>query len=593
MIMILQALHDLYERLKDDPSYRIAPPGYSLQKITFKVVIRPDGQLYDIQDVRRETNGGRRPRPMLVPGGAKSSGSGLNPCFLWDNTGYLLGYKPDDPNPERSRRSFEAFRDRHIKIEREIDSPAFSAVCRFLESWQPEKATDFPVLAEIATGFGVFQIIGESSFVHQDPRVTDWWDRIGDAGSDMADQGQCLITGDSTKIAQIHPKIKGVTGAQSSGAVIVGFNEDAYESFGKKQSFNAPVGADAAFRYTTAVNALLDGPMAGKHRLSLGDTTVVFWTDRPSIVEDIFAEFAAEGSTPIESDAVQDESVREKLELLIKAIRSGRQVYHELDETPETTPFFLLGLAPNAARISIRFFHRSTVAELLDNLRAHFADIATEPQPAAGKRRGDPELPPAWLLLRQTAREAKEIPPMLAGPLLRAIVERTPYPVALVSAIIRRIRADRTVNYPRACAIKGFLTRNLHLEVSMSLDPDNPTPAYRLGRLFAALEKTQLDALGGNLSATVRDRFYSSASATPGVVFPRLLRTYQHHLAKLEGGRKVNREKLVQEILDPLGDFPARLDLAGQGLFALGYYHQMRSFFTKKTDDRAEASSSD
>jgi CRISPR-associated protein Csd1 len=185
------------------------------------------------------------------------------------------------------------------------------------------------------------------------------------------------------------------------------------------------------------------------------------------------------------------------------------------------------------------------------------------------------------MLLAQTARETKDIPPILAGPLLRAIVGGHSYPSGLYSAVIRRLHVDPSVNYLRCCVIKGYLNRNLNLEVSMSLDQDRVDTPYRLGRLFAALEKTQKDALGGNLNKTIRDTFYSSASATPGSVFPRLLRTYQHHLSQMEGGRRVNREKLMQAILDPLTGFPAHLSLSEQGLFAIGYYHQTNDFYTK------------
>jgi CRISPR-associated protein Csd1 len=580
--MILQSLYELYDRLRDDPDYKIAPRGCSLQKITFKVVITPDGKLFDIQDARVRSDKGLRPQQIMVPGGAKSSGSGLNPCSLWDNTGYLLGYKPDDPDAARTEKTFEAFRKKHLSLEAEIGSWAFSSVCRFLEEWSPGRATDYPVLAEIKTGFGVFQILGDTSYVHEDPKVRDWWERHSVDG-EPGELGQCLLTGAIAPIARLHtPKIKGVSGGKAE-ALLVSFNEDAYESYGKDQSHNAPVSETAAFRYATALNALLDGPKRDKHRLQISDATVVFWTDRPTATEDIFAQFATEGSALLETGEGQDEALRQKLEAFLKALRQGREAYAEIESDPDRTSFFLLGLSPNAARISVRFFHRATLSDLLENLRRHFEDIRIAAQPASGRRRADPEFPPAWLLLAQTARDSKEIPPILAGPLLRAILTGARYPAGLYAAVIRRIHADRSINYARACVIKGFLTRNLGKEVSMSLDTERTDPAYRLGRLFAALEKTQRDALE-NLNVTIRDRFYGSASATPRAVFPRLLRNYQHHLAKLEGGRKVNREKLVQEILAPLSDFPAHLDLAGQGLFALGYYHQTQDFYTSKQD---------
>lgn len=581
--MLLQSLYELYDRLKGDEDYRIAPLGYSLQKVAFRVVLSPDGRLHEIQDLRVVEGKRLRPRQMLVPGGAKPSGSGLNPCFLWDNSAYMLGFKPEDDDPDRTRRCCGAFREKHLQIERQIASPSFAAVCRFLEAWNPDSASHEPVLGEIASGFGVFQIQGEPRYVHQDPEVAAWWENsLGE--EDPEDKAQCLITGRVAPIAKTHDKIKGVRGAQSAGAVIVSFNEPAYESYAKSQSLNAPVSEVAAFRYTTAINAMLDGPMSDKHRMTLGDMTVLFWTDRPTVTEDIFIRFATEGSASVTETAAQDKSVLEKLGIFLHALRAGKERYGELDEDPDRTEYGLLGLSPNAGRLSVRFFLRGRLTGLLDNLRAHFDDIRIKPEEARGGRKADPEFPPSWLLLAQTAREAKEIPPILGGGLFRAIVEGRRYPDAFYSAILRRIQADRTLNYPRACALKGYLNRNRKKELPMSLDKNRPDPAYRLGRLFAALEKTQLDALGHEINATIRDRFYGSASATPRAVFPRLLRTYQHHLAGLDGGRKVNREKLVQEIVDPLDTIPAHLGLEGQGMFAIGYYQQMRDFYTKKTD---------
>lgn len=584
--MILHSLRALYDRLQREPDYRVPPRGYSLQKITFKVVLTPQGELFRVEDARLPVDGRLRSRQELVFGSAKPSGSGINPCLLWDNTSYMLGHKPDDPKPERTRQAFEHFRDRHLGLEKEIDHPSFSAVCRFLETWDPAQAEEHLDLRDLVTGFGLFQIQGETRFVHETPEIDRWWRRqLG--GDSVALEGQCLITGELAPLARTHRKVRGVTGAQGSGATIVSFNDKAYESYGKTQNYNAPVSEEAAFQYVTALNALLDGPMKSKHRFRLGDTTAAFWTGRPTLVEDIFAFMMEKGSTAVDEEETQDEGVRKKVELFLEALRQGQEAYGDLEEKPEQTQFFLLGLAPNAARISIRFYHQDTVAALLKNLRRHYRHIATEPQPAVGKRRADPEFPALWQLLRQTAREAKDIPPILSGPLLRAVITGGRYPDGLYRAVLRRIQADRTVNYLRVCVLKGCLIRNQNQEVTMSLDLERTDPAYRLGRLFAVLEKTQKDALG-DVGASIRDRFYSSASATPRSVFPRLLRTYQHHLAKLRKKEpKFARynDGLLQGIVDPLVHFPAHLDLSEQGLFAIGYYHQTRDLYTKKDTD--------
>lgn len=572
--MILQSLHSLYGRLKDDESYGIAPEGYSAQRISFKVVIKPDGTLLDIQDAR--LNG--KSRQIRVLGYTKSSGSGLNPCLLWDNLSYMLGYKPDDPKPERTQETFEAFREKHLGLEKAIDSAPFSAVCSFLKAWTPARAAEFPVLKDLATGFGVFQIMGETRFVHEDSKIDAWWQQSL-SNKTPGPEGQCLVTGKVQPIAELHPMLKSV--GKMAQTSLVGFNNPAYESYGKEKGFIAPVGETVAREYTSALNALLDGPMRKKHRFELGDATVVFWTEEPCIVEDVFAQFASYGSSDRQED-VQDETLLQKMHVFLSALRQGVEKYGDLEGSSENK-FNLLALSPNAARLSVRFFLRGSLRQLLDKLRRHHQDIAVVRQFGEGSKRPDPEFPALWALLLQTARERKDIPPVLEGPLLRAVLTGGKYPDGLFQAVMRRISIDRHIDYLRACIIKGYLKRNLNKEVSMGLDKERKDPAYRLGRLFATLEKVQEDALG-SVGASVKDRFYGSASATPASVFPRVLRTYQHHLGKLNAGQKVVKDKLVQEILSPLAEFPAHLGLAEQGLFALGYYHQRQDFFTSKDD---------
>ncbi len=648
--MILQSLYQLYDRLAEDPAYEISQPGYSPQKISFRIIIKPDGTLFAIQDARIKNEKGKPfAETQIVLGEAKPSGSGLNPCLLWDNTSYLLGYKQPDKNPAKAKkeaaRALEAFakaKEKHLNLETEINSPNFSSVCRFFEKWDPsrilkvtqieqlsseietlntqieddslsadkkenivnkrnelleqkreleQEAGDdiqlFSKINDFSTGFGIFEIQGQSQPVHQDPKVLAWWENQLNA-TEKGMLGQCLITGEESPIARLHPKIKSVAGAQSSGASLVSFNAKAYESYGKDQSFNAPVSEDAAFKYGTVLNSLLNGPKSNKHRIRIGDSTCVFWTDQPSIVEDTASFFFSDGSN------AQDPEMQSKIDTFLKALRQGTSVLDELGEDANNTNFYILGLAPNAARLSIRFFYQSTVAEFLNHLRAHHDDISMirEYEEARGKSLPDPEFPANWQLLKESARVSDEIPPLLGGALMRSVLENTNYPEGLYSAVIRRIRADRTINYFRACILKGTLTRNHNQTIPIMLDKENKEPAYLLGRLFSVLEKTQEDALG-QLNAGLRDKFYSSASATPATVFPRILRTYQHHLSKLSGGQKINRDTLTQDIISEFDAFPSRLNLQEQGLFAIGYYHQRKDFFTKKekTETNSETES--
>ena len=583
--MILQALDQLYGRLAADRAYAIAAEGYSTQKIAFAVVLHPDGRLHEVQDVRDDRGRKPVPRQLSVPGQSKPSGSGINPCLLWDNSAYLLGHTGERGAKEseadfekrcgRTAESFAAFRARHLQIEREIDDPAFSAVCRFLEQWQPAQCADHPLLGELDSGFGVFKLIGESRFVHQTPAVRAWW-HAQQGGDYAAGRGsRCLVTGAFSVPARTHePKIKGIGGAQSSGALLVSFNCDAFTSYGKDQSLNAPVSERAAFHYCTALNAVLSGPRSQRHRLSVGDTTVVFWTDQPTVAEEWLAGLLTGGI-----DEAQDDARLQQTRVLLQALRQGGGELRALGDDPQT-PIHLLGLAPNAARLSVRFWHTGTLGGLFDRLKAHHDALGIVRQFGAGSKRPDPEFPPIWMLLRETARESKDIPPLLGGALMRAILDGTPYPDALAHAVIRRIRADRVINYCRAAILKAWLIRKPNRQggIPVSLDTDRTDPAYRLGRLFAVLEGAQYRALG-DVGASIRDRFYSSASATPAMVFPRLLRTYQHHLGKMEIGAKVSFEKRAQEIIDGLDAMPAHLNLESQALFAIGYYHQRKALF--------------
>ncbi len=577
--MILQALHQLYGRLAEDPANGLPKPGFSLQGISFKVVLHQDGRLHDIAVVKNE-NG--RSVPTLVPGAGKPPGQGINPCLLWDNTGYMLGFKPEDPKPERTAKTFEAFRQKHLDLEKQIQSAPFSAICRFLESWKPETASEHPTLAQTKIGFGVFQIMGEPGYVHQDATIKQWWEGQGGGEDSKGESGFCLVTGKQATLAKLHePAIKGVVGAQQGGAKLASFNLDAFTSLGKEQGFNAPVSEEAAFAYCTALNHLL---ASDRRRFRVGDSTTVFWTEQPAQAEDLLPFLVDSGKTP------EDEALKQRLAAVIEKIADGKLAGDDLGSTD--TRFFILGLAPNASRLSIRFWHTSTLGDLAANLQRHHHDLAIVRQwdETNTKRQPDPKVPGIYALLRQTARDADGIPPLLGGALIRAILLGTRYPEALFQKVMCRVRVaekdqngnptDR-VSYLRAAIIKAFLNRNHQLNIPMSLDTTRTEPAYLLGRLFAALEKTQEDALPG-INATIRDRFYSAASATPGAVFARILRTYQHHLGKLEGGMKVNRERLVQEIVGQMDHFPAHLNLQQQGQFAIGYYHQRKDFFTKK-----------
>ena len=590
--MILNALVDYYERLANDPEQKgVARFGFSEQKVSFCVVLNPDGSLHAFQDERVEAGKNKRPALHLVPGQAKPTGSGLNPCFLWDNAQYMLGFKPDDPKPERTAKAFETFRTRHLDLEPEIDDEGFRAVCAFLRSWDPAGAASHPELAEIAGHFGVLRIVGAHGYVHESEPVLDFWKNTHcQPTSDF--MAPSLIDGVIVPIARIHePKIKGVGGAQSSGALLVSFNKDVFESYDLSQSHNAPVGELDAFRYCNALNRLLADR---DRRVRIGDATVVWWSDTPTPMESFFG-------AVLDDTSAEDEVTKLRVGAFLNRLRRGiaGDDLGDLDQ-----PFYVLGLSPNASRLSVRFWLVGTVGRFAERLAQHLLDLEIV---------GDEDDAPPLTIRRMVLEtappksgwpDADRVSPVLAGEVARAILTGSPYPRSLLTGVLGRVRTEGfadgdkrkdwiAATHRRAAIIKACLIREArhagqNKEFPMSLNKDHPSTAYQLGRLFAALEKAQEDALPG-IKATIKDRYFGSASSTPAAVFPRLIRLNQHHMGKLDTGWRINREKLIGEIFDQIDAFPPHLPIEDQGLFALGYYHQRQDFFISRKSEPQEA----
>ncbi len=574
--MILHKLCRLYDRLAADTDTAIAPLGYVVQGIAFELLITPAGDLIAINDLRVVIKNTVRNKEFILPGSAKPSGSGCNPSLHgWDTTEYMLGYlnleglsAPDAKKlAERCVKRHKAYKEGMLQSEAEVADPAYSAFCRFLEKWQPEAAANYPVLPDVSGLFGVVRIQGEQSYLHEIEAVV----RLS-AGAVGASTGICLLSGAAAEIARIHEvKIKGVLGAQSAGANLVSFNCDSFTSYGLTQSYNAPVSTVSAFKYATALNYLL--AKGSPRRLQLGDATTVFWADKPSVGESIFG-FVLSGEPPTDS------ALEEQIKASLRSLLAG-SVPQALEGDTE---FYVLGLAPNAARISVRFWQRSTLSELLHRVGALQAEL----QIVADKQsKKEYEFLSLRSILEQTARESKEIPPLLSGALLRAVLSGREYPLLLYQAVLRRLRVAKSVTYPRAAIIKAILLRNFKQKGLIMLEIEREEVEYQLGRLFAVLERLQEQAQG-KVESGIKERFFSSASMTPASVFPRLLRLSQHHSAKLNAGLKINTEKQIQEICGRIREFPQHLCLQAQGLFALGYYHQRQDFFTKKEDAAAE-----
>jgi CRISPR-associated protein Csd1 len=593
--VILQRLAEHYDRIaaSGNEDSQLAPPGSSRQKISFCIVLEPDGRLNAIQSMQQQKGRSLVATPMLLPGQGKPPGQGINPCFLWDNASYMLGWVSDTDKRERAVACFESFREKHLSVEAKISHPAFNAVCSFLRNWNPDKATEVEAeLLKVATNFGVFRIAGEMQYVHELVELPAMTEGSGDASQPMGEEGLCLVTGIRARIARLHePKIKGVAGAQSSGALLVSFNAASYESYGKSQSYNAPVSEDAAFRYTNALNHLLEGR---DRRISLGDSTVVFWADHASVLEDCLTELFADPAPTGDAVVEEDQERLRQAKVLLTQLRDGTGESKIDTNDGRPTKFFLLGLSPNASRISVRLWVEADAAELQHRLGQHLRDIAL------AVNRND-EILTLQRIVRATGRAERDpkgkfkgfntenVSPKLAGDLARSVLMGAAYPQSLLSTMLRRIHSDGEVAYARAAAIKACLVRNSRLrgnplEVSTMLDPNSTDPAYCCGRAFALLEVIQKDSAGDGLNRTIKDSYFSSASATPSLVFPRLCRLSQHHLAKLDTGHRIHREKQLGEVLNKLTVFPRLLSLEDQGKFVLGYFHQTKDIYTSKKD---------
>ncbi len=575
--MILQALNEYYERKAKEPGSGMPSYGYGEQKISFCFVLSQRGELVKVVDLRNGQGRQAKPTPLTVPLLPSKRTVKEVSNFLWDNTAYVLGagdQKKLEKDPQRFRKTSGEFRSLHQEVSKSVQDEGLDALVAFVFNWSPERSATIENWPEIQDTNLVFRLEGDTGYLHDRPKLREAWvARYADAAGDR--KGTCLVTGKAAPIAGLHPPIKGV-GKQTSGASIVSFNLAAFTSYGKEQSYNAPVSERAAFAYTTGLNFLLR--KGSRQRIQLGDATTVFWAERSTPAEDLLAALfdpPAEGAAKTdENSPSEDRAATALIREVLSAAKAGRSIG---DVDPALEPdvrFYILGLSPNNARLAVRFWNVSTLGQLVERVGQHFRDMEVE-----RKFEGDPEYPPFWRILLETAplRKSENVPPLLAGALTRAILTGSPYPRSLFTAILGRIRADRLVNYLRAAILKACLVRNHQMEVPMSLNVERGDPAYRLGRLFALLEKAQKDAT--NPTATIRDRFFGAASATPAAVFPQLLRLGQHHISKAEYG--VYTDKLIAEVVDGIDELPKHLSLEDQGLFTLGYYHQRNALYRK------------
>ena len=580
--MILQALTQYYEDLLR--LGKINRPGWSKQKLNYSLLLSKEGELLQLLHLQQEVQRGNKtvlgPQEMWVPSPVKRS-SGIRPNFLCDTSSYLLGVDGKG-KADRSIDCFAASKALHLQLLREVDSPIARAIVRFFEHWDPSQAASHPALQEdweelLKGGNLTFSL--DKQFAALDPAIADAWTRHYEDSSADAEPIRCLVTGQTGTLARLHPSIKGVAGAQSSGASLVSFNAPAFCSFEHEQGANAPVSDYAAFAYTTALNTLL----ADRNRVSrVGDTTILCWAaGGESAYQDCFL-------MSIFNDSYTENDILNTLHHLSK----GESIQWDDTRLSPDTRFYVLGLAPNAARLSVRFFWQNSFGALARNLERHYQRLEII-RPSFDKF---PTLS-IWRLVLETVRKAPpggrapEPHPRLAGDLLLAVLNDTLYPSTLLNGVELRIRAERSVSRGQAAILKAYYTKYLE-----QFQPDSPMKEaltvelneqtnylpYLLGRLFAVLEGLQQSANPG-INTTIKDRYFNSASATPAIVFPQLINLAQKHLNKLDGGLAVYYDKQITELSSRITQtLPTRMSLAEQSAFQLGYYHETQRRYTAK-----------
>lgn len=572
--MILHALTQYYQR-KAESDGGVAPEGFENKEIPFIIVIDKQGNFIQLEDTRELKGKKKVGRTFLVPKGLGRSGSKSYEVsnILWDHYGYVLAYA-GEKGQEQADRQHASFTSKVNELKQALpDDAGVAAVAAFLASAaEKSKAMQAANWVECAKVKGCnlsFRLVDEAvDLVCQSKAVRAYVSQANQAQSDNVPKGICLVTGKPAPIARLHNAVKGVN---AKPAPFTSVNLSAFESYGKEQGFIFPVGEQAMFEYTTALNTLL----AGKNHFRIGDVTAVCWSAKPTPLEESLASLISGGGKDNPDEHI------DAVKTLYKSLYNGQ--YQKPDGKEK---FYLLGLSPNSARIVVRFWHETTVAALSESIAAWYDDL----QMVRGENSPYPEYMPLPRLLGNLVLDGKmeNLPSDLIAQVTDAALNNRVLPVSLLQAALRRNKAEQKITYGRASLLKAYINRAIRAgrlknmkELTMSLDRNRQDIGYVLGRLFAVLEKTQTEANPG-LNATIADRYFGSASSTPIAVFGTLMRLLPHHLNKLEfEGRAVQLQWEIRQILEHCQRFPNHLNLEQQGLFAIGYYHETQFLFTK------------
>ena len=604
--MLISALCEYYDDLARDG--KVVPEGYSEQTVDFLVALAPNGKIESIIDWRlteqvpmksgkmkeRKTS-----RTVLLPKRTEKPGIDFN--FIEHRPLYIFGLNFDsgnltpDDHTDKAKKSHALFREKTLIELKGLDSPVINAFREFVSGWNPETETENPALLSLgkaySTGKYAFCLGGHPDvLLHEDSQIKSAWQSFREKTNATPENlTQCAVTGEKLSVARIHNKIKGVVGGQASGTVLVGFKTTAGCSYGNEQSFNSNISENAMKKYTYALNTLLADR---RHKQLLDDITVVYWAvggEKHEKYVDCLS-YCLFG----DDDKTDKDEAEKMLHSLAEKSREGTVSANTLasfDEIDENVTFYILGIKPNASRLSVKFFYRQKCGDLFKAIAQHQTDIQI------GK---DFRPIPLWRLkneLKSPKSSKENIDASLLTAIFKSVIYGTPYPGYLLSGMMTRVKTDRTMNDVRAGVIKACINRKARVrgqkeELQLALDTQNTNQAYLCGRLFAVLEHIQQAAATAKLNRTIKDAYFSSAASKPALVFPKLLMLSQNHIKKLNEKNTVFYNKLITEIVDKLnGEFPNTLMLDDQGRFMIGYYHQDQMFYQKKTQDNKEEQS--
>jgi len=600
---ILQSLARRYDRLALAGEAPVL--GFAPAKIGFTLVLDGAGDVVAVNDERSGDGKDKSPRIVEAPQApGDRRGERIVSGNFWDPSDYALGIARRDSSGDpaaieklqrKAAEKHQAFKAHHAKLLAGTHDEACVALLRFLEQWTPDKVDALAYALEIPGQNIAFRLQGDTGPIYDREAARDVL--TASALEHEGKPGICLVTGKEARIARLHPPIKGIG---DKLAPFVSFNEPAFTSYGKIQGANAPVSEVAAFAYATALNGLLTssgtnakGRPVYPNRVMLGETTVPFWAehgDAESITRALISgdeEMDAGDALPVD-----ERTETTKLRDVLRRMQDGIPLRDAAPEMDPASQVYVLGLSPNAARLSVRFWVEQSLADLTQHFQLHWADLRLDPRP-------HPWPPPLWRLLLELApqRESKNIPPHLSGEVMRAILTGLPYPRALLIQTIMRIRADGDVNALRAALAKAVVTRVARRtheafvrqnpdapswkDPLVALDRDENNVGYRLGRLFALLDYAQYLSVG-SVNAGVKEKFFASASSTPRRIFPSILRMYQNHLSDARKSpetrdRANHTDSEIKQVMDGLEahmPFPTTLSLDDQGRFIVGFYHQ-------------------